>query len=298
MILNMINNPENRSQPFYLKEPFVFLLNPNLLPNDASIIKGFPLAEILPNFVNKMREEMSDLDFRLLGNTLASTVKIHRSKIEIAIRTQLRIEKSEVRRKQKEREQAFTGKQNIPIYWTRATLAANPDKYKSMFFEELMLIFEKLQTEDEGEEQAKGEGKSIRERLKGKKDDQLSDVVKEIGEKKARRKLTAGGIEQFEFALHLSITDVHLLIEDIYKIVMMESLNVGDEVEFTVIMNRHVEQQTFVNMDYRRVEQIRVLLAVLYLIQDNRIEAWEELETFKIFVKPILKPSDSQVFTT
>ena len=298
MILNMINNPENRSQPFYLIEPFVYLINPNLLPNDASIIKGFPLAEILPNFVNKMREEMSDLDFRLLGNTLASTVKIHRSKIEIAIRTQLRIEKSEVRRKQKEREQAFTGKQNIPIYWTRATLAANPDKYKSMFFEELMLIFEKLQTEDEGEEQAKGEGKSIRERLKGKKDDQLSDVVKEIGEKKARRKLTAGGIEQFEFALHLSITDVHLLIEDIYKIVMMESLNVGDEVEFTVIMNRHVEQQTFVNMDYRRVEQIRVLLAVLYLIQDNRIEALEELETFKIFVKPILKPSDSQVFTT
>ena len=131
--------------------------------------------------------------------------------------------------------------------------------------------------------------------MRGKKEDQQSSTPKEPGEKKTRRKLTADGIEQFEFALHLSITDVHVLIEDIYKIIMMESLNAGDEVEFIVIMNRHVEQQTFVNMDYRRVEQIRVLLAVLYLIQDNRVEAWEELETFKIFVKPILKPSDSQV---
>ena len=60
------NQSTNNMNAFYLKEPYVFLINPNLLPNDVSIIKNFPVKSILPEFVEKMREEFEFLDFKIL----------------------------------------------------------------------------------------------------------------------------------------------------------------------------------------------------------------------------------------
>ena len=91
-----MSNEETGETPYYLREPFVYLINPGLLPNDISIIKDFPVGKILPEFVKVMKENLDDnLDFRLLGNSLASGVKIHKNKIDISIRHHLNIEKKE-----------------------------------------------------------------------------------------------------------------------------------------------------------------------------------------------------------
>ena len=261
------------NEPYYLREPFVYLINPGLLPNDVSIIKDFPLGKILPDFVKVMKENHdNELDFRLLGNSLASGVKIHRNKIEISIKNHLNIEKKERRRKEKEEQKYLDIEKGLPFHWSRSAFFLHQDENHEIFFEELMFLFEK--------ELEKEERKAVK-RTKGD-----SSV-------KRRRKLTADGLDSFQYTMNFNLTEVDVLVEDIHKIILM-SIHSTQEVDFDVIMDRHIEMLGLKIQERILLERVRVLLSILYLVQDGRIEAWEEEETFNIYIKlPQIKKSVS-----
>ncbi|HKZ41536.1 MAG TPA: hypothetical protein VJ044_11275 [Candidatus Hodarchaeales archaeon] len=262
------------AQPYYLQEPYVYLLNPDLLPNDISIIKGFPVSRLLFDFIARMKVETdNNLNFRLLGNSLASSVRIHRNKIELAIKHHLQIEKREARRKERELEKSLDFKKSLAIFPTGNPLVPNRSFNKTVFFEELLVLFEK-DTE-------------LQERKRMKAEQATTGEIKH-----RRRRLTADGLENFEYAIDFNLIEIHVLIEEIYRIVLMH-LHSEDEVKFEEVMETHLEKMNLGLRDRVQVERVRMLLCVLYLIQDHRLEAWEDVDTFGIFIKvpPGQKPN-------
>ncbi|OLS22793.1 MAG: hypothetical protein HeimC3_27360 [Candidatus Heimdallarchaeota archaeon LC_3] len=256
----------SEKKPYYLREPFVFLINPGLLPNDISIIKDFPVGKILPEFVKVMRENRdNELDFRLLGNSLASGVKIHRNKIELSIKHHLNIEKKEKRRKEREEQKNLDIQKGLPFHWSSSPLFLYQSDNQSVFFEELMFLFEK---------------ELEREERLAKKISKGGDSSK----KRRRRKLTADGLSTFEYTMNFNLTEVDVLVEDIHKIILI-SIHSTQEVDFNVVMDRHIEKMRLKVQERVLLERVRVLLSILYLVQDGRIEAWEEEETFNIYIK-------------
>jgi hypothetical protein len=259
-----MSNEETGNEPYYLREPFVYLINPGLLPNDISIIKDFPVGKILPDFVKVMKENLDDsLDFRLLGNSLASGVKIHKNKIDLSIKHHLNIEKKEKRRKEKEEQKNLDIQKGLPFFWVKTPIFIYQSDNRDSFFEELMFLFEK---ELEKEER------------KAKK------ASSSEGGKRRRRKLSADGLSAFEYTMNFNLTEVDVLVEDIYKLILI-AVHSTKEVEFNVIMDRHIEILGLKIQERILLERVRALLALLYLIQDSRIDAEEEEETFNIYIR-------------
>ena len=50
---------------FFLEEPYIYLINPDLFPEKVKYVKEFKLKEILPDFYSKLLKQ--GLDFRILG---------------------------------------------------------------------------------------------------------------------------------------------------------------------------------------------------------------------------------------
>lgn len=259
-----MSNEDSNIEPYYLQEPFVYLINPGLLPNDISIIKDFPVGKILPEFVKVMKENLDDnVDFRLLGNSLASGVKIHKNKIDLSIKHHLKIEKKEKRRKEREEQKNLDIQKGLPFFWSKTPIYIYQSDNRDLFFEELMFLFEK--------ELEKEERKAKR-------------VSSGEGKKRRRRKLSADGLSAFEYTMNFNLTEVDVLVEDIYKQILI-ALHSTKEVEFNVIMDGHIEILGLKVQERILLERVRVLLAILYLIQDGRIDAEEEEETFNIFIR-------------
>jgi predicted NUDIX family phosphoesterase len=57
------------------------------------------------------------------------------------------------------------------------------------------------------------------------------------------------------------------------------------EIDFAEVMETHIEKLGLLNQDRIQIERVRVLLSLLYLIQESRVEAWEEEESFNIYIK-------------
>ena len=277
---------------FYLKEPYVFLINPNLLPNDVSIIKNFPVKTILPAFVEKMREEFEFLDFKILGNATANSVKIHRSKIDLAIKNQLRLE---VKEQKKRAEREFDGSNVIPYWYNKPRMVLASKDQKQMFYEELLITFEEL-------ENLSNEG-TKKEKIKKIRNKKADDETKP---KKGRRKLTADALSHFNYMMNFELTDVANLVDlvwhQVYNLLILQyaTTNLKDletqEVSFDLIFVERIkdinEANQMVNQDRLQLEKVRTLMAILYLIQDHKIEAWQDEETLEIGVKLLKFPID------
>ena len=90
--------------------------------------------------------------------------------------------------------------------------------------------------------------------------------------------------QTFEYTMNFNLTEVDVLVEDIHKQILI-ALHSAKEVEFNIIMDRHIEIMGLKVQERILLERVRVLLALLYLIQDGRIDADEEEETFNIYIR-------------
>lgn len=277
---------------FYLKEPYVFLINPNLLPNDVSIIKNFPVKTILPEFVERMKEEFEYLDFKILGNATANSVKIHRSKIDLAIKHQLRLE---VKEQKKRAEREFDGANVLPYWYSKPRSVLASQDQKQMFYEELLITFEEL-------ENLANEG-TKKEKIKKIRNKKPEDPTKP---KKGRRKLTADALSHFNYMMNFQLTDVADLVghvwNQIYQLLILQYATTDkkdledQEVLFDLIFIERIkdinEANQLVNQERLQLEKVRTLMAILYLIQDHKIEAWQDEETLEIGVKLLKFPTE------
>ena len=278
---------------FYLKEPFVFLINPNLLPQDVSIIKNFPVKKVLPDFVSKMKEDFEFLDFKVLGNATANSVKIHKTKIDLAIKNQLRLE---VKEQKARTESQFDGSNVLPYWFTKPRMVLASQDQKQMFYEELLITFEELEnmtSTDSKKEKVK--------KLRNKKEDSGEGKPK-----KGRRKLTADALSHFNYMMNFELTDVANLVDlvwhQIYNLLILQyaTTNLKDledqEVSFDLIFIERIkdinESNQTVTQERLQLEKVRTLMSILYLIQDHKIEAWQDEETLEIGVKLLKFPID------
>ena len=281
------NKSESEDQAYYLKEPFVYLLNPNLLKNEITLLQTFPVNKILPDFVKAMKEHNEFVDFKLLGNATANAVKIHKSKIDIVIKHQLRIDIKEEKRKA---EQDFSVKKSLPYWYTRPRLILASNLQKWTFYEELLITFEEL-------EQALDD-RTKKQKLRPK------EKSEEIKPKGRRKKLTADSLSHFDYLMNFDLVDVDKLVSSILGIIHSLSILInatkvdGDEdsleVMFDLLFVERLrvlsEEEKDITQERIQLEKVRTLMSLLYLIQEGKIEAWQDEDSLEIGIKLLTLP--------
>ena len=238
-----------------------------------------------------MKEEFEFLDFKILGNATANSVKIHRSKIDLAIKHQLRLEVKE----QKQRtEREFDGSNVLPYWYTKPRMVLASQDQKQIFYEELLITFEEL-------ENLANQG-TKKEKIKKLRIKNPEDEVDKP--KKGRRKLTADALSHFNYMMNFQLTDVADLVDhvwrQIYQLLILQYATTSEkqlenyEVSFDLIFVERIkdinEANQLVNQERLQLEKVRTLMAILYLIQDHKIEAWQDLDTLEIGVKLLKFP--------
>ncbi|MHA2296750.1 MAG: hypothetical protein ACXAEU_03270 [Candidatus Hodarchaeales archaeon] len=254
---------KEKKQKFYLDEPYVFLVNPDLLPKKVSIVQGFPIGRILPEFYDLMLKD--ELDFRILGTALHSAARLHKEKVRITIAHEVKEEKkAEVRRKKHE----FTYDKPLRAYMTRDSLQLTSDTDSDIFYEELILSLK--------EEEVRRKRRFLR-RQKDQK-----------GKKKRRRKIELSKLKQMTFAYDVDFenVDVDMLVRDIFnKMLFLRYERKKKEISYTELVNYRIEADEDISEEKSRLERVRVLMSILYLVRDRVIEAYQDLDDFEIYIK-------------
>jgi hypothetical protein len=253
---------------FFLEEPYIYLINPDLFPEKVKYVKEFKLKEILPDFHGKLLKQ--GLDFRILGQAIYSAARIHKKKVSLSIQYEKKQEeKIAIRTKRR----AFQFKIPLPYYITRDLLSlaesANPDE----FYAELLLG---LQEEDEKRKIEKS--KEEKKKLEG-----ASEV------KKRRRKLKLADFESFDYELDLDRVAIEDIVNKTFEIIRtLAKEDKNKEAEFTKVV-RGMEP-TEGSEEHRRLTRARVLISLLYLFRDELITAEQELHPpYEIYIKVIGK---------
>jgi hypothetical protein len=280
---------EPKQDAYYLKEPFVYLLNPNLLKQEITLLETFPVNKILPDFVETMKEETEFVDFKLLGTATANAVRIHKTKIDIVIKHQLRIDIKEEKRKA---EQEFSTKKDLPYWYNRPRLVLASNLQKWTFYEELLITFEELE-------------QALDERTKKQKLKPKVKSEEEKPKKRRRKKLTADSLSHFDYLMNFDLTDVDQLVSSIWNIIYNLStlINVSitpgsdpedHEILFDLLFVERLrvlsEEEKDISQERIQLEKVRTLMSLLYLIQEGKIEAWQDEDTLEIGIKLLKLP--------
>ncbi len=253
-------------EQFFLEEPYVYLINPDLFPERVAYVKDFKLKEVLPDFHRKLLDQ--GLDFRILGQAIYSAARIHKKKVSLAIQYEKKQEeKISIRTKRR----AFQFKIPLPYYITRELLSlaesANPDE----FYAELLLG---LQEEDE--------------KLKIEKIKEEKRKQKGTGEeKRKRRKLEISDFENFDYELDLDRVAIEDIVNRTFEIIKaLAKQDKNSEAEFTKVV-RGMETKEGSD-EQKRLTRARVLISLLYLFRDESITAEQELNPpYEIYIKVI-----------
>lgn len=273
-----------------LKEPYVFLINPNLLKNEITLLHTFPVNKILPDFVKLMKEENEYVDFKVLGNVTANSVKIHRTKIDLVIKHQLRLD---VKAEKKKTEAEFDLSNHLPYWYSRPRMVLASNVQKWQFYEELLITFQELeQALDPKVQKAK-----------------LSPTKKSDNDKpkgRRRRKLTADALSHFDYLMNFDLVDVDKLVSSIWSIIYTLSslISAGGssadddehEIMFDILFVERLrvlsEEEKDISQERIQLEKVRTLMSLLYLIQEGKIEAWQDEDTLEIGIKLLMLPDD------
>ncbi len=258
-----------RVPQFLLETPYLYLVNPEMVGSSIGIIKSIQLKEILPSFYEKLVEV--GLDFKILGVAIHSAAKIHKHKVNLALGYERKKEEEhEIRRKRREFDIA------IPLedFLTRPPLEVPfdiPDE--DVFFEELLAAL-------------KEEEQRLKERAEKAKAKRKPKV-------RRRRKLEADDLEAIQWEYDLDQTNVRIedVIEEMYEDVALLSKK-SNEVSFEDLIRRQMERHP--DIEDKNLVMVRLLLALLYLVRDKRVYAYQDLETYEIFVA--LEPIGEWVF--
>lgn len=253
---------------FFLEEPYIYLINPDLFPERVKYVKEFKLKEILPDFHAKLLDQ--GLDFRILGQAIYSAARIHKKKVSLSVQYEKKQEeKIAIRTKRR----AFQFKIPLPYYITRDLLSlaesANPEEFYAELLLGLQEEDEKIKIEKSKEEKKKQEG--------------TSEV------KRQRRKLKLADFESFDYELDLDRVAIEDIVKKTFEII--EALAREDknkEAEFTKVV-RGMEPAEGSD-EHRRLTRARVLISLLYLFRDELITAEQELHPpYEIYIKVIKK---------
>jgi hypothetical protein len=261
----------SHSGQFFLEEPYIYLINPDLFPERVSYIRDFKMKEILPDFHSKLLDQ--GLDFRILGQAIYSASRILKKKVSLAIQYEKKQEEKIALRATR---RAFQFKIPLEYYITRDMLAlaesANPDS----FYAELLLA---LQQEDEKRKLDKIKEEKKRQREKG-------------GIAKRRRRLELADFESFDYELDLD----RVAIEDIVKntletIKRIAKRDKNKEAEFSKVVSKMEEKRG--SDEQKRLTRARVLISCLYLFRDELITAEQELNPpYEIYISVVEKKKE------
>ena len=251
-------------EQFFLEEPYVYLINPDLFPERVRYIKEFKLKEILPDFHSQLLQQ--GLDFRILGQAIYSAARIHKKKVSLALQYEKKQEeKISIRTKRR----AFQFKIPLPYYITRDILSlaesANPEE----FYAELLLA---LQNEDEKKKLEKA--KEERKKLKG---------TTETARK--RRKLELADFEGFDYELDLDRVAIEDIVNNTLDIIKgLADKDKNKEAEFSKVVRSTGNQGG--SEEQKRLTRARVLISLLYLFRDEKITAEQELHPpYEIYIQ-------------
>ncbi len=64
---------------------------------------------------------------------------------------------------------------------------------------------------------------------------------------------------------------------------MKELLKHRDEISFTEVISQLTDNTT--NVELRRLSRVRTLLSLLYLIKEEKIVAFQDLDTLEIYIQ-------------
>jgi hypothetical protein len=247
---------------FFLEEPYIYLINPDLFPERVRYIREFKMKEILPEFHEKLLRQ--GLDFRILGQAIYSASRILKKKVSLAIQYEKKQEdKIAIRTKRR----AFQFKIPLHFYVTRGILSlaesANPDS----FYAELLIA---LQEEDDKRKLEKI--KEERKKLRGDR-------------KTGRRRLELADFESFDYELDLDRVAIEDIVENTLDIIKeIAGKDKNKEAEFSKVVQK---MQGFGTSDeQQRLMRARVLISLLYLFRDERISAEQELNPpYEIYIQ-------------
>lgn len=280
---------EDKDKSYYLKEPYVYLLNPSLLKNEISLLYTFQVNKILPEFVKVMKENNEFIDFKVLGNATFNAVKIHKNKIDIVIKHQLRLN---IKSDKKKAEQQFNISQQLPYWYTRPRLTLASSLQKWTFYEELLITFQELEQSLDTQDQKR--------KLKPSKES--DDPEKPI---RRRKKLTADALSHFDYLMNFDLTDVDQLVNSIWVQIHKLATLIGipdsktesnNEIMFDVLFVERLriisETELELNQEKIQLEKVRTLMSLLYLIQEGKIEAWQDEDSLEIGIKLLKLPEE------
>ncbi|MFX1504743.1 MAG: hypothetical protein ACFFDC_01395 [Promethearchaeota archaeon] len=253
----------SHSGQFFLEEPYIYLINPDLFPERVSFIREFKMKEILPDFHQKLQKQ--GLDFRILGQAIYSASRIHKKKVSVAIQYEKKQEeKLAIRAKRRE----FQFKIPLLFYVTRNLLALAESADPESFYAELLLG---LQEEDE---------KKKLEKIKEEK-----RMMKKGDVQRRRRKLELADFESFDYELDLDRVAIEDLVKNTFEIIKKIAFeDKNEEAEFTKVV-REMERGSKSD-EQRRLIRARVLISCLYLFRDELITAEQELNPpYEIYIQ-------------
>ncbi|MFX1282444.1 MAG: hypothetical protein ACFFB5_02270 [Promethearchaeota archaeon] len=252
----------SHSGQFFLEEPYIYLIAPDLFPERVAYIRDFSMKEILPDFHRKLQKQ--GLDFRILGQAIYSASRIHKKKVSLAIQYEKKQEeKLAIRAKRR----AFQFKIPLHFYITRELLALAESANPESFYSELLLG---LQEEDE---------KKKLEKIKAEKKQMKGDVTRR------RRKLELADFESFDYELDLDRVAIEEIVRNTLEIIKEIALNdKNKEAEFSKVVTQM--EQGSVSDEQRRLIRARVLISCLYLFRDELITAEQELNPpYEIYIQ-------------
>ncbi len=258
----------SHSGQFFLDEPYVYLINPDLFPERVSYIRDFKIKEILPDFYKKLNEE--GLDFRILGQAIYSASRILKKKVSMAIQYEKKQEeKLAIRAKRRE----FQFKIPLHFFVTRQMLSLAESADPDAFYAELLLA---LQEEDE---------KKKLEKIKAEKAQEKGTDQ----ERKRRRKLALSDFESFDYELDLDRVAIEDIVNNTLQIIKgIAKKDKNNEAEFSKVV-REMEPKAGTD-EQRRLTRARVLISCLYLFRDELITAEQELNPpYEIYIQVVEK---------
>ncbi len=252
----------SHSGQFFLEEPYIYLINPDLFPERVAYIRDFSMKEILPDFHRKLQKQ--GLDFRILGQAIYSASRIHKKKVSLAIQYEKKQEeKLAIRAKRRE----FQFKIPLHFYITRDLLALAESANPESFYAELLLG---LQEEDE---------KKKLEKIKAEKKQMKGGIARR------RRKLELADFESFDYELDLDRIAIEDIVKNTLEIIKEIALkDKNQEAEFSKVVKQM--EQGSKSSEQRRLIRARVLISCLYLFRDELITAEQELNPpYEIYIQ-------------
>ncbi len=258
----------SHSGQFFLEEPYLYLINPDLFPERVDYIRDFNMKEILPDFHKKLLKQ--GLDFRILGQAIYSAARIHKKKVSMAIQYEKKKEeKLAIRAKRRE----FHFKIPLHFYVTRDILALAESADPEAFYAELLLGL------SEAEEKEKLEKLKAEQRM-----------LKGTGEsKRRRRKLELADFESFDYDLDLDRVAIEEIVENTLEVIKkIAGKDKNKEAEFSKVV-RNMEGKIGTE-EQRRLTRARVLISCLYLFRDELITAEQEINPpYEIYIQVVVK---------